>query len=120
MLICGGRYLDSKQVCRWLESKFQTCYPFATNIIHGGAAGADEGARMYCRRNGVPTRCFPADWKRFGKRAGILRNRAMLIEGHADVILGFPGGVGTLDMIGRGRRAKIPINQIDMEELNSV
>ena len=42
---------------------------------------------------------FEADWKRFGGRAGPLRNIAMLNSG-IDILLSFPGGPGTAHMTG--------------------
>lgn len=58
-------------------------------IIQGEAPGADSAAKAWALRNGVPTLDFPADWNRFGKRAGYLRNKQMLDEGKPTHAVGF-------------------------------
>lgn len=42
---------------------------------------------------------FPADWDKYGKRAGYLRNVQMLDEGKPDLVVAFPGGKGTAMMV---------------------
>jgi hypothetical protein len=59
-------------------------------IISGGADGADAMAKRYAHARGWPYREFPADWKKWGKAAGILRNRD--IVRHADQVIAFWDG----------------------------
>ena len=47
-------------------------------LIHGGARGADALAAASWTTQGFQTRVYPADWETFGKRAGVIRNLAML------------------------------------------
>ena len=42
---------------------------------------------------------FPAEWKKHGKAAGPIRNRKMLQDGKPDLVLAFPGGRGTANMV---------------------
>ena len=67
-----------------------------TEIVHGGAAGVDTEAGIYAQIYNIPCKVFKADWDKFGKSAGHLRNRDMAI--YADVVLLFPGGRGTESM----------------------
>lgn len=120
VLICGGRDLDSKQVCKWLETKFLSCFPRAREIIHGGAEGGDHGAALFCRRNGFPETMYPAQWKLYGDGAGPIRNQQMLDESKPDIVLAFPGGDGTDDMVRRSKSAGFVVYEIWMDELNSV
>lgn len=46
-------------------------------IVSGGASGTDAMAERYARELGYPLQIFPADWSRYGKRAGYVRNREM-------------------------------------------
>lgn len=56
-------------------------------IISGGATGADAMAERYAAEHNIKTTIFKADWGRFGKRAGPLRNREIVHA--ADHVLAF-------------------------------
>ncbi len=43
-------------------------------IVSGGAIGADRLGEQYAKNNGIPTVVFLAEWNKYGKRAGIIRN----------------------------------------------
>ena len=47
------------------------------SIVSGGARGADALGERWAREIGVPIHRFPADWNRYGRRAGYLRNMEM-------------------------------------------
>ncbi len=48
-------------------------------VVHGACRwGADVLADRWARRRGVPVEAWPADWARLGRRAGMLRNAAMV------------------------------------------
>ena len=46
-------------------------------IVSGGASGTDTLAERYAHEHGYSLQVFPADWSRYGKRAGYVRNREM-------------------------------------------
>lgn len=46
-------------------------------IVSGGASGTDALAERYAHEHGYSLQIFPADWSRYGKRAGYVRNREM-------------------------------------------
>lgn len=80
-----------------------------TVVIHGAARGADTLGKEWAEDYNVPTEPYPADWKRYGKIAGRLRNAEMLVKGKPDVVIAFPGGVGTAHMIQIARDADVPV-----------
>jgi hypothetical protein len=43
-------------------------------IVSGGARGADALGRDFARKHSAQYLEFPADWEKFGKRAGFVRN----------------------------------------------
>ena len=63
-----------------------------TVIISGGATGADTLAEEYAKVFGLETEIYPAEWKKYGKGAGIIRN-AIIVE-HCDMMLAFYGPDG--------------------------
>lgn len=113
ILVCGGRdFTDYKLLSDILDQYYE-----ADNllIIEGDAKGADRLAGEWALRNNVHLEIFPADWKRFGKKAGPKRNQEMLNEGHPDLVIAFPGGNGTADMVKRARLANVPVKEINYE-----
>ena len=61
-----------------------------SEIISGGARGIDTCAREYALSNGIPLREFLPDYERYGRRAPLVRNFA--IVDHADYVLAFWDG----------------------------
>jgi hypothetical protein len=53
-----------------------------------------------------------ADWAANGRAAGPMRNRAMAQAG-ARVLLAFPGGSGTADMVRQAQRVGIPVVHVE-------
>lgn len=113
VLVCGGRgYLDYKRLTYALD-KFQEKVAPIEVIIHGDARGADTLAGWYAREKDIRVEAYPADWNRYGKQAGHLRNRQMLDEGKPDVIIAFPGGPGTKNMVYNAEASGFKVYKID-------
>lgn len=89
-----------------------------TEVIQGGAAGADSLALLAALTLALPYRTFKADWKKYGKAAGPIRNQQMLDE-KPDQVLAFrpSSGItkGTADMVGRATKAGIPVKIVTYE-----
>ena len=104
ILLCGGRKFQGWNA---VERVLDLVSPEL--IIHGAAAGADSLAGRYARQNDVPCREFPAVWRPQGPAgpvdmgAGHARNQQMLDQGNPDIVLAFPGGPGTRNMVKRSR-----------------
>ena len=67
-----------------------------TEVVSGKARGADTWGEVWAGNKGIPVKDFPADWDRYHKREGYLRNRAM--AEYADAVALFPGNKGTNNM----------------------
>ena len=67
-----------------------------TEVVSGGASGADKCGEKWALDNAITIHRFPADWKLHGKAAGPIRNRQM--AEYADAVALFPGGKGTASM----------------------
>lgn len=80
-----------------------------TVVISGTAPGADRLGERWAIENGVPVERFPADWDRYGKRAGYLRNEQM--GDHAEALLALWDGNsrGTKHMIDIANRKRLLI-----------
>lgn len=78
-------------------------------VIHGGASGADNIAGRWAFLAGIREYVFGADWATHGKAAGPIRNQKMLDEGKPNLVVAFPGGKGTANMINLAADAGIEI-----------
>jgi hypothetical protein len=83
-----------------------------TLLLHGGASGADHFASNWADFEGVKSQVFPADWAEHGRAAGPIRNQRMLDEGKPDLVIAFPGGRGTADMVRRAKAAGIKVREV--------
>ncbi|WP_245576775.1 SLOG family protein [Kaistia adipata] len=86
--------------------------PEVSEVISGMATGADTLAAEWAERFGFPLRKFPADWKAHGRAAGPIRNQRMIDEGRPDLVIAFPGGRGTADMVRRAKAAGIEVREM--------
>lgn len=113
ILICGGR--DYSDLMKF-EDTLSSCLPFIDNdfcIIQGGQRGADTMAKTWANENGVPCIQVSANWDYYGKRAGMLRNEWMIRYCNPDLVIAFPGGVGTKGMLHLARYFNIPFYEVD-------
>jgi YspA, cpYpsA-related SLOG family len=110
-LVCGGRHYEDYATVKKTLDAYQPIY-----IISGGATGADSLAVKYANERGLPVKVFMADWNRHGELAGLMRNQQMLDEGDIELVIAFPGGSGTADMMVRTLLANIPLVKITQEQ----
>lgn len=93
----------------WLPTDF--------HIIAGKAKGADSGAVDWAVVNWVSFKEYPADWSKYGKRAGYIRNKQMLEEGKPDLVIAFPGGRGTAMMVDLAKKAGVEVIEVAYERV---
>jgi len=72
-----------------------------TLVLHGGAKGIDRDGDLWALARSIPRKRMAAEWERYGRAAGPLRNERMAQE--ADALAVFDGGVGTLDMLTKAK-----------------
>ena len=74
VIIAGGRNITDYNIVKtaYHKSGFQ-----ATEIVSGAARGVDYLGELFAKDNCIAIRSFPADWNKYGKRAGPLRNLQM-------------------------------------------
>jgi SLOG family YspA-like protein len=107
VLVCGGRrYNDRSYVFAILDELEPV------EVIHGAAAGADALAEAWAKSRQIPYRGFPAEWDKSGKSAGHKRNYRMLTDTWPDLVVAFPGGAGTADMIRTAQSLGVPVLQV--------
>ena len=110
VLVTGGRdYADEKRVWAALDT-IHLLYGDIM-LIHGGAKGVDTFAENWAKDHQQVHICFPAEWNKYGKRAGSKRNAEMaaigLSENSLNHALVFRGGRGTTNMLSILRNFKV-------------
>lgn len=123
VLVCGGRDFANRhlfhatmcEVLPWHEpDQYGNTLPKGVTIMHGGCpTGADQMADDWA----VVHWCddllvFPADWQTYRRAAGPIRNQRMLDEGKPDLVIAFPGGRGTADMVRRAKAAGVKVHEV--------
>lgn len=111
LLVFGGRDFQGREdlfaALDWLDLN-----RVIDVVIEGEAPGADRLARRWAESRRAPFHPFPADWTRWGKPAGSIRNQQMLDEGVPSHALQCPGGIGTADMRRRLDRADVSVIEL--------
>ena len=104
VLVCGGRnYFDKNRVDKIL-SAIHNRY-IIDRLVQGGQNGADYLAKKWALKNNIDQVEYKADWEKHGRAAGPRRNKQMLQTEDPDLIIAFPGGKGTDNMISISRAA---------------
>lgn len=126
LLVTGGRNFNNSPVVNAALRLLHERYGIE-HVIHGACpSGADHLAHNWATfEPGVTVKGCPADWdnidhpkcrikinrrgKAYNALAGFNRNGEMITNEKPTHCLAFPGGPGTLDMVGRARRNGIEV-----------
>ena len=116
VLVCGSRgWSDTETLYKWLS-----ILPKGSTIIEGEATGADRLARIWGKQLGFKIEAYPAEWQRFGRRAGTIRNEKMLRLGKPQLVIAFHSDIqesrGTLHMISLARRRGLHVILVESSE----
>lgn len=109
VIVAGGRDFKDEDFFNLKMNEVMAGYSEA-EIISGHASGADTLAERYAKANGYQLHVKPADWKRYGRAAGPIRNKEMLEyakEVEEPILIAFWDGKskGTKNMIEQSRKA---------------
>lgn len=121
VLICGDRHWgeNEEEEVIIFETVFHLKEKFGDDliIVEGEAPGADSIARDSAEMLWVEVSKFTADWARYGKSAGPIRNKQMLQEGKPQLVIAFHKDIensrGTKHMVNISRDAGIPVIVIE-------
>lgn len=107
IIIAGGREITNVSV---LQAALDSC-PFLddiTEVVTGAARGIDTLADQWAEVNGIDRTIFPANWNKYNKAAGQIRNKRMLDY----ILLSYPScGLIAVPGNGPGTRGMIDLVQ---------
>lgn len=106
-IVCGGREYQGRDALFFIMDRLHQQHGF-TMIVEGGARGADRFAREWAHSRGIHVATVDALWNEWPRRAGHIRNAAMLTL-QPDLVIAFPGENGTKSMIEMARRAGVTV-----------
>ena len=108
LIIAGGRdYLLSFEDCLRLNIIRSDPAVRELEIVSGCARGVDTYGMAWAESLLIPIKRFPANWQKFGRQAGFIRNSEM--AQYADAVILFPGGKGTEHMYNAAKAHRLEI-----------
>ncbi len=111
VIIAGGRNFDNyAKLCQACDEILKDQND--VEIVSGAYKGADLLGERYAAERNYPIKQFPADWRRYGKSAGLKRNTEM--AAYADALIAFwdAESKGTKHMIELATRAGLKVKVI--------
>lgn len=112
VLICGGRdFADDRKFWLQMDALLEQYGPISC-VIQGGAPGADYFAACWANEQKIELATYLADWRAHGRAAGPIRNGKMLKDGKPDLVVAFPGGRGTANMVSLAKVAGVRVVEV--------
>ena len=95
IIVCGGRHFNDydrmKSIIDRVIAEIGSGIT-AIEIVSGHCAGADQLGEKYAEERGYPCKVFPANWKKYGRAAGPIRNSEMIkyaSEAEVPIVIAF-------------------------------
>jgi len=88
--IIGSRDFNNyEEMCSFVNEYIKL--EFIDNVVSGGAKGADKLGEKFALDNDLPLLLFKVDWGKYGRSAGIMRNKDIVDK--SDIIFAFWDGI---------------------------
>jgi len=124
IIIAGGRDFDDKcllenNLTEWILDVYlqfnNTDGKAVLEFISGKARGADSLGEEFAREHGYRVKEFPADWNKYGRAAGPIRNKQMAeyaAQADKGVLFAFWDGKspGTKNMINTAKKLGLDVH----------
>lgn len=111
-IIAGSRHFtDYELMCKVMANLRWT----VTEVVSGKAPGADTLGERWASENNIPVKEFPADWSKFHRAAGPIRNKQMADYAEACVVFLYPNSRGSINMYEQARKKEMPLVVVQCE-----
>ncbi len=115
VIIAGSREFSNFELLK------EKCEELITNeeveIVSGTARGADKMGEEYAKAKGYSIKRFPANWTKYGKSAGYLRNKEMAEYADSAIIFWDGSSKGTKHMIDLAKEKGLKVSVILYKDL---
>ena len=106
VIIAGSRQIEDYDALKTLIEK--TGWDIA-EVVSGGCRGVDSLGEQWAEDHAIPVQTFVADWAKYGREAGELRNRDMAAYADGLILLWDAKSPGSSCMMRESAKADIPI-----------
>lgn len=115
VIVAGSRTFDDYNL---LCQKLDKILNGAGNvcIVCGEAKGADQLGKRYAKEHRLKVESYPANWEKFGKQAGYIRNEKMASVANALVAFWNGSSAGTKHMIETAKKMGLQVRVIKFDE----
>jgi hypothetical protein len=115
VIVAGSRDFDDYELLKIKLDKILSSLIdlYEIEIVSGMARGADRLGERYAAERGYRVKDFKADWDRYGKPAGPIRNEEMAQYADACVVFWKNKSKGSRSMIDLAKKYKLKLRVID-------
>jgi hypothetical protein len=100
LIVCGGRSFTNFELVERELTQLNCNKPISV-LIHGWIGPAASVIEHWARENDIPIVRYPPNWELHGKGAETRRNEFMLSDSRPGLVIAFPGGPDTSDLVRR-------------------
>lgn len=119
LVVAGVRYFDDYLLLSKEMDEYRTQYSNSLIIISGCADGADKLGERYASEHNLTVERYPAEWDKYGKSAGPIRNERMAKVADAVIVFWDGESKGTQSMIECAKRANKPCKVVEIKRKES-
>lgn len=116
VIIAGSRTVDStdENLLLKIDNLLVNVDKNDLEIVSGTCKGGDILGENWAKRNNIPIKRFPANWKEHGRSAGMIRNRQMAEYGTHLIAFSMNNSSGTKNMIFEAEKRNLNIRIIKL------
>ena len=114
LIVAGSRCFDDYDLLKSQINEIKVKYEIV-EIVSGTARGADRLGELYAKEHNIPVKRFPADWDRYGKAAGYIRNVQMAEYADACICFSINYSRGTEHMINLSKLNKLKLRVVRLD-----
>jgi predicted Rossmann fold nucleotide-binding protein DprA/Smf involved in DNA uptake len=107
VIIAGGREINDYDLL--LQAVLNAGFDI-TAVVSGGARGVDAMGERFAEETGLQLFKFPAEWDKYKRAAGPIRNRVMAEFGDALIAIWDGKSSGTKNMIDQAREHGLKVH----------
>jgi len=105
----GGRTVDDYELLSNTLNKYTI-----SELVSGGCSGGDKMVERYAKENNIHITIFKANWKKYGRAAGPIRNTKIIESCDCVVALWDGKSKGTGDSINKAKKLNLEINIVEV------